>query len=87
MPYNMQKQSKIMKVQYKLPNGLLDKFVNEALANKNDNIDHSETLALVIGHMEENVLIAREMVFPIQIRSSQNPGKLIRDIIFSMPIT
>ena len=52
-------------MKYKIPNHLLVYFEFEALKNK-DESGHVETLAYLLGQIEDDCVIAEELVFPNQ---------------------
>ena len=56
-------------MQYKIPSQLLAHFGEEALKNKVQD-GHLETLAIGLGHLENDVYHVEELIFPNQISTA-----------------
>ena len=53
-------------LQYKIPSGLIEAFLNIARETKGEDNLHVESLALVVGYRENNTLTATHLYFPAQ---------------------
>ena len=54
------------KMEYIIPQALIDTFVGKALINKNSDGDHVETLAYITGYEEDGKMVANEIILPNQ---------------------
>ena len=54
-----------MEVQYKIPTGLMERFVSESFTENKSNNHHNATFAFITGHWEESVLVAKVARFAI----------------------
>ena len=53
-------------ITYRIPSNIIDLFAEESLKNVGQNGKHLETLALLIGKRDQNVITTDEIIFPSQ---------------------
>ena len=70
-------------IKYTMPRGILDKFILEALKNKNDGGNHNQTIAIVTGTRQKYEITAIEIIFPCQKGSLTEVGDHGKSVIFS----